>query len=106
MATLTATASRSSVLGRYSTPQGDRKLCARVKDGQTVLTDEPTNGRGPIYPVDVIPAGDGIQGVEAIVHLYLRDACSNGSIPMTRTMLGADSIPVNRNPTEFEDLSR
>ena len=37
MSTPTATAPRSNVLGRYTTPQGGRKLCARVKDGQTFL---------------------------------------------------------------------
>ena len=38
MPSFTATAPRSNVLGRYTTAQGGRKLCARVKDGQTFLT--------------------------------------------------------------------
>jgi hypothetical protein len=93
MSTPTATAPGSNVLGRYTTPQGGRKLCARVKDGQTFLTDEPVSGRGPIYPIDVVPFSDGLDGldaVQAIVDLYLKDARSSCSIPMAHTILDAD----------------
>ena len=94
MSTPTATAPRSNVLGRYITPQGGRKLCARIKDGQTFLTDEPTSGRGRIYPVDVVPFSDGLDAVHAIVNLYLEDARSSCSIPMAHTILDADLVEV------------
>jgi hypothetical protein len=94
MSTPTATAPRSNVLGRYTAPQGGRKLCARVKDGQTFLTDEPTSGRGRIYPVDVVPFSDGLDALEALVNVYLEDACSSCSIPMAHTILDADLIEV------------
>ena len=97
MSTPTTTAPRSNELGRYTTQQGGRKLCARIKDGQTFLTDEPTSGRGRIYPVDVVPFSDGLDGldaVQAIVDLYLEDARSSCSIPMAHTILDADLIEV------------
>jgi len=94
MSTPTTTAPRSNELGRYTTQQGGRKLCARIKDGQTFLTDEPTSGRGRIYPVDVVPFSDGLDAVHAIVDLYLEDARSSCSIPMAHTILDADLIEV------------
>ncbi len=88
----TATAPRLNVLGRYTTPHGGRKLCACVNDGQTVLTDEPVSGRGQVYPIDVVPASDGLDAVEAIVNLYLQEARASCSIPMARTIFDADLI--------------
>lgn len=92
MPTRTTITSGSTVLGRYTTPQGGRKLCGRVKDGDTFLSDEPVSGRGCIYPVDVIPVADGLDAVEAIVELYLQEARSSCAIPMTHTVIGVPDL--------------
>ena len=88
------TARRSNVPARYNTPHGGRMVCARVKHGQTFLTDEPTSGHGRVFPVDVVPASDGPEAVEAIVELYLEDARSSCSIPMAHTILDVDLVEV------------
>ena len=92
MSTTNTKRSRTEVLGRYPTADGERILYARRKQGVTYVTDEPASPRtsGAVYLVDQIPAGDGDGAVGAVAADYLEQARVTGRVPMERTLLGIE----------------
>jgi hypothetical protein len=78
---------RTNVLGRYSTPAGERTLYARRKQGITYVTDEPASRKthGALYAVEQIPVSDGDAALDALAADYLEQARVTGQVPMELT---------------------